>query len=360
MDIVTASPTALPKNLLPFGKKVQIAYTLTLLDAALIRSNGPDDVMTRWVNGADHFLIPTSKLRHVMREFVERIQRTAGIGTECRAQNYCSRCAACFLFGSFGAVGDNKADWSLHHRIKMTDALALEPGVDTEMRTINSVDPKDQKTGTSLAKTFSVPAGTKFYGTVTLDFDNEEALNVVLACMLGIDRIGARTANCGACTVTLLGLRRGEAERADWAPWTVVTTGVMPSFKAGSLPLTDLDDVDSEAIVSSFYAHIAKPTIDGLEKVINESKGKDVVGALRGILNRTNPSEKDVKVFCANLNTLAKTLKAIPEAAVALGAVKELAKSLKDATTLTDEVKARGLEILMDAEAFTTPVELSV
>jgi CRISPR type I-D-associated protein Csc2 len=354
MDTVTA----LPKNLLPFGKKVQIAYMLTLLDGALIRSNGPDDVMTRIVNNEDFFLIPTSKIRHTEREFMERIQRTAGIGTACRAQNYCSRCIACFLFGSFGAAGDNKADWSCHHRIKMTDALAMKPGVDTEMRTINSVDPKDQQTHTSLTKTFSVPAGTQFYGTVTLDFDNEEALHLVLASMLGIDHIGARTANCGTCTVTLLGLRRGEAERADWSPWMVTTTGKMPTFDPASLPFTDLDSVDLDALVTSFYANIVKPTIDGLEKVINDSKSKDVVGILRGLFNRTNPNERDVKVVCTNLNALAKTLKTIPEAAEVMGKVKELAKSLKDATTLTDEVKTRGVEILMDAEVFTTPAEL--
>ena len=122
-----------PITILPHGKKLQVAYKLRLLDLALIRSNGPDEVMTRTIKNnsgviEDRFVIPSSKIRHAMREAVEIVQRTFDIAVTCRAQNYCSACPACWMFGTLGSTGENRKNWSMTSHLEMAEAISLTGG----------------------------------------------------------------------------------------------------------------------------------------------------------------------------------------------------------------------------------------
>lgn len=298
-------------DVLPRGKFYQVAYKLTLLDLAVIRSNGPDEILSRNVGGGDRFIIPDSKIRHAMREFVERMQRSVDIAVTCRAQHYCSSCPSCYLFGSFGATGDNKKTWSMRSRVNMTDAVALSLGATPEMRTINSVDPATMKTGTAgLTKVFAVPAGTEFYGYLSLLNFDADALRIFLSALLSVTRVGARTAVHGLCKVEILGVKESYVEDTTWSPQVVLSTGVMPN--GGEPLLKSLNDPGEEdrmieslvrfqgGVVKRVVDKLSGPlgSVDGVAKALGEALAvAEVKGETKGLVTHLKKlaSLKDVK-----------------------------------------------------------------
>lgn len=295
-------------TILPRGKKIQIAYKLRLLDLALIRSNGPDEVLSRAINGQDHFVLPASKIRHAMREFLEVIQRSVELSTTCRAQNYCSACPACWLFGTLGSTGENRKNWSFSSRIDMAEAIALAPGTAVEMRTTNAVDPETMKTNSSLTRNFAVPAGTEFYGTVTLESGDPDLVLIAMSALLGVTRVGARSSNHGLCTVEILGTRESFLEDPSWAPQIVAETGALPKGaapKVTSLTAEGAEDALVEALVR-FNDRVVKAAIGKLTSSVNTlvKPGETVIQ----MLAKAESGALDYKGLLGALRKLAKAV----------------------------------------------------
>lgn len=221
-------------TILPRASRTQIAFKVILLDNACIRSNSPDEVLARTIDGRSHFVLPATKIRHMMREFVEQVQRTIDIGGTCRAQNYCSSCPSCWIFGTFGNVGDNKKTWSFGSRLEMSEAIALVPDLEVIERTRNSVEPVFQQTGSAgLTSMNLVPAGTEFYGELTIEGGLSDVETIVIGALRGVNRVGAATTILGRCSVEILAVRRGFTEIPAWAPQNVVRTGKVPVNNGG-------------------------------------------------------------------------------------------------------------------------------
>ena len=292
-------------SILPRGKKLQIAYKLRLLDLALIRSNGPDEVMTRIVGGRDFFVLPASKLRHAMREFVETVQRAVDLSLSCRAQNYCSACPPCWIFGTLGLVGENAKTWSLTSRLDMTEAIALAHGAAVEMRTTNAVDPETMTTGKAgLTRNFAVPAGTEFYGTLTVEAGNADLVRIVQSALLGVSRVGARSAIHGLCTVEILGVRESFMEDPAWSPQIVVETGVVP---VGDAPLVSslLAKGEEDALVEAlirFNKEVVQVAVGKLSGPVN--KLSKPVAAVLGALANAETGTIDLKSLMGGLGKL--------------------------------------------------------
>jgi len=325
-------------SILPRGKKIQIAYKLRLLDLALIRSNGPDEVLSRSIKGLDHFVLPDSKIRHAMREFLEIIQRAVELSTTCRAQNYCSACPACWLFGTLGATGDNKKNWSLSSRIDMAEAIALEPGTAVEMRTTNAVDPETMKTNSSLTRNFAVPANTEFYGTITLETGNPDLVLIALSSLLGVTRVGARSSNHGLCTVEIIGTRESFLEDPAWAPQVVAETGVLPKGAAPritSMIADGAEDALVEALVR-FNDEVVKVAVAKLTSSVNNlvKPGEAVTEAL-------TKAETGVIDFKGLLGALRKLVKAVDG--------EESKEALNDIITLLAAAGKSGDEAIQKA-----------
>lgn len=280
--MASASPSIF--TILPRAARTQIAFRLTLLDNAVIRSNGPDEVMTRRVDGVDHFVLPATKIRHMMREFVEMVQRNVGIGGSCRAQHYCSSCPSCWIFGTFGASGDNKQNWSLGSRLEMSEALDLNPSQGLIMRTRNSVEPITQTTGRAgLTKMNLIPAGTEFYGELSIEGGNPDVEAIVVAALRGIGRIGAATTNFGRCCVEILALRRGFTEVASWAPMNVVRTQRVPTNDgAATFPTPEAEDYEQALVDAVTRLHTGVVTV-AVNEVLKVSP--EFVKAVKEIVN---------------------------------------------------------------------------
>ncbi len=302
-----------PITILPHGKKLQVAYKLRLLDLALIRSNGPDEVMTRTIKNnsgviEDRFVIPSSKIRHAMREAVEIVQRTFDIAVTCRAQNYCSACPACWMFGTLGSTGENRKNWSMTSHLEMAEAISLTGGSAVEMRTTNSVDPETMQTNQALTRNFAVPAGTEFYGTITLTTNNPDAVRIALSALLGITRIGARSSNHGLCDVEILGVRESFFEDPRWSPQIVVETGVIP---IGDVPIVKsmhdhgVEDAFVEAI-RRFNKDVVQPTVSKLSGPVNDVAKP--VAELLAQLAKAETGQLDHKGLMSALKKLSKSV----------------------------------------------------
>lgn len=328
-------------DLLPRSKKTQIAYTLTLLDPAYIRSNSPDEIMVRQIGSGERFIIPASKVRHGMREFLETIERSIGIGEVCRAQNYCSACPACFVFGTLGSVGENRKNWSFTSRVEMCELIALKEGADAEMRTINSVDPLTMKTEKSLNRSFAVPAGTEFYGMITVSSTHEDLVTLVLGGLLGVTRVGARTSNNGLCEVKILGVRESFKENPAWAPQRVIEGGLLPTGKAASMVSLDVEGEEDRLIetVQRFDTGVVQEVIRRMSAKINEiaKPGK----ALLEILNKAQGGVADLKAFGSSIKQVMKAAEGQEDLVASLADIRDaMADAAKNLKTAPEQCKA--------------------
>lgn len=288
---------------------VQIPYLITLLSPAMVRQNYADEVCQAELaaDGSSRFLLGGTKTRHQMRERLETWQRITDeldpVLKGCVPHAFCNRCANCFLFGSLGAVGPHRVNYSLYHRVRTVDAMSIGHALNIVQRTRNQVDPATRSTGTAMTTNYLVPDNTVYYGCVTLTDPTEDALRVVLNVMRSMSVIGASTSVYGACELEVLGLRHCMQEEAKLSAPRVVANRTAEDIEAVRTHVKSLCNGDP----ADYFIDIVSPSAKEITALVARYN-KDVTAVIQGVsadLGRANKIRDKILAACDKAETVA-------------------------------------------------------
>jgi len=174
----------------------------------LLRTEGIYDISTRAVGGKEVPSIISRKMIRPLRDTLrDEIRKTEDEWIKkCKfpTEEMCGYCLDCLIFGGTRTTEPRIQIRSLVHP---TDALAITGEEDSQIETETHVAVKEGRwadIGRALYSPFQVPQGTRFIGTLMVDFDKtkgkvdkEKLIKLLGTIFLRTRRYGGRTAQEG-------------------------------------------------------------------------------------------------------------------------------------------------------------------
>lgn len=232
-------PTILSK-----GVYLQLGVNLKFLDDAIIRSNGPDEVLTFGYKAiGNRFIIPWRKVKGKLRRMVMEKQRVLDVEPACHLKDdLCMRCPSCFLFGGTGETSSAKVPYNILARVLGETFISKEEVGEIQPYTANAIDEKTLSTGRgetgALFTLIKVPAETEFLGVITLKDPTPEIVSIIVDNIKRLSRLGARSVEWGRVKPKILGYRL--SDREDMSAYELVGDDKVALEDINSLSLPDV------------------------------------------------------------------------------------------------------------------------
>jgi CRISPR type I-D-associated protein Csc2 len=364
-------------NLLPTTRVLQVAYTLTLLDDATIRSNAADEVQERTLKGEDHgrFLLPVMKLKHQIRKRFEGTQRLLmeenpkawkevfdEKARTCCTHNHCKKCVSCFLYGALGSVGDadRRTDYSLSSQERGTWALSFDYADQISDTTFNAIDPRTNKPGSAFGKLSQVPAGTVFYGEASLIDPTEDMAALFLRALEDVDYIGAGNTKSGRCEVKVVAVKLNRRLDPAWVPAKLLPRATAIGVEAALAELAETSDPEIMALLKENDKKLderylrLQGEVNKLIKVVcdNETKLQGLVKDLGPVFRRLDSEQINASQAIKELDGKKKAIKELEngvEILTLLADAKACDGPAKKGDDRTDEERSTALTEAIDA-----------